>query len=320
MTLKTFFRLPVIAFLITFCVLMGIFIYKLNFNPDDGFRSYYISAFIQILGFSLLILFVMSICVSQLNIYQVNGRNLLLVILLTALLIIVKLLWEKFFTLYHIFVIKIVGYEFAIIFYYLISFTSRIGLVLIPFLLVIGITKLLKSTLHWQDQPDVKITFGSEQIAKIQLIYFSVLFLAVSFIFAGFLYALSYMLMGAKGMMTSHYLSFYGASILLAWLFALFIKANNPQYQTINWLSAVKAVAFILVSQLILSAIVSLIMIFGVQSYFVFFKFFTNESDYINYIGLMYAMIYSIFVVAFLSCFITYFVGRFWLKRCQFLT
>lgn len=310
MTLKTFFRLPVIAFWITFCILSGLLIEKFSYlNEDSSFdQYYYLATFIENSGYSLLVLFVISICVLQLNIYLVNVHNLLFVIILTGLLIIINQIWLEIMNDYFLAIIDFLGIGISFG-YHLIMLVDVIISILITFLLAIGITRLIKSMLPWQDEPDFKVAFSSKQIAEIQLIYFSVLFLALSFIFQGYLYVTGYFILYSRLLMDFSNLFFYGASILLTWLFVRFIRANNPQYQQINWLCVVKIVVLILFSQLILSMIFSLMISFCLEyTYLIVLTLFINFNFLI------------IFVSVFLTCLSTYLVGKFWLKRGHFLS
>lgn len=312
MILNTFFRLPVIAFWITFYILSGLFIYRFDYSDYGSsfipYYFYYLAIFVANLGFSLLVLFVISISVLQLNIYLVNWRNLLFVIILTGLLITINQIWQAKIDDFFIAAMNSPGYDIPLI-YCLIEFVNFIGGTLITFLLAIEIASFIKSRLPWQEQPDFKAAFSAEQIAEIQLIYFSVLFLAMSFIFQSYLYMTGYFILYSRILTEVLNLFFYGASILLIWLFARFIRANNPQYQRINWLGVVKTVVLILFSQLILSLIFSPIIIFCLEnSYLINLTVFPNDNFLIGFV---------IVCLTFLS---TYFAGKFWLRRSHFLS
>lgn len=320
MSTTPFFRLPIISFLVTFCVLFAQLISKLH-QVDTQYMNYnYSPDFIRIIGLSLFMMLAVSICLNKIKIYGFTFRNILFVAI-TVLLSLFLSYWldicmtDTFSTIWNIQIAE--GYQNFVFWYPLIS---RIGMMLAIFVIVAIMTYIVKHYLHWSDET-CNVDLVDNQIAKrVQLIYFITGYLAINFLLQRYLYISVYMYLGNGDVPEFQNFSFYLSSVMTAFLLMMYMKQDNDFNYHIHAKVVLKTIAYVIVSQLIISIIVSIITIYAVQYYFVFTMPDDEIGRYTHYLWLLYAMLNSIFAVSILICLLTYLAGRWWLKRVNYLS
>lgn len=315
MSSTPFFRLPLISFIVTFCLLLAQLIMKLNELNAQYINYHYSPDFMRIIGMGLLMLLSISISLNRIKIYQSSLRNIIFVIIVTVLALLLSYWLDIYLSDYFASMFDLTsadGYKNFVFWYPIIS---RICIIIIVFFTVMIITYLVKYFLHWNDEIiNVDLNFN-EVVKNIQIIYFTVGYLAVNFIFQRYLYIAVYMYFGNSDLPELHNLSFYLSSMMIAFLVFMYLKQQQGLNYVIDGNIVIKVIGLMILLQLIISIIVSFITIYAVQYYFVYTIPNTEIDRYRHYLALLYTMLNSIFAVAVFTCLLTYLGGRFLFKK-----
>ncbi|WP_392553516.1 hypothetical protein RHO14_06555 [Orbus wheelerorum] len=319
MKITAFFRLPIVSFIATFAILFLQLVDKLNSIGEQAINYHYSPDFMRILGLSLLMLLITSICLNRIKLYLLTIRNIIFIIVTVSLALLLGY-WSEMY-LFDLFahsvdLDNVNGYKIFVFWY---PVASRLVMILLLFLTVALISYLVKNYLNWADE---KINFNlidNDTAKKIQIMYLTIGYLAVNFIFQRYLYIAVYLFSGGGDLPEFHNFSFYLSAIMTAILLVMFLSRKQGYNYRIDAKTVINVISRIVLSQLVISVIISLLTIYVVQWYFVTTQP-TGEIDrYTHYISLLYAMLNSIFVVSILTCLASYFAGRFWLKKYHYL-
>lgn len=319
MSTTPFFRLPIISFLATFGILFAQLVSKLN-SLDFQSISYHSSPdFMRIIGVSLLVMLSFSICLNSIKIYRLTMRNILFVIIMVVLALVMLYGVDIYLTdlLSAVFNIDTAKSYHYFLFWY--PVISRILGIVVVFFVAAVMTYFVKHHLHWQDESCDTDMLDNDVAKRVQVVYLICGYLATTFIFQRYLYIAVYLFLGNGNLPEMHNFSFYLSSIMTAFLLLIYLNSQVGSKYIIDGKIVVKTTALIIVSQLVISIIVSFITIYAVQYYFVSTMPDTDVARYSHYLALIYVMLNSIFVVAILTCLLTYFAGRFWLKKYALL-
>lgn len=320
MSTTPFFRLPIISFLITFCVLVAQLIIKLNTLESQLIRYNASPDFVRIVGIGLLVMLSLSICLNRIKIYQLTTRNILLLIVTVAVVLGLLYRLDIYLTdlLSAVFDVESgQGYRNFLFWFPIIS---RILSIIVLFLAVLAITHFVKYRLNWQDEV-CRVELTDNDVAKrIQNVYFISGYLAVMFIFQRYLYIAVYLYLGNGNLSELHNFSFYLSAIMTAFLLLMYLNSKEGLHYIIDSKVVVKTVAWVVFAQLVISIIVSFITIYAVQYYFIFTAPDNEVGRYNHYLSLLYTMLNSVFAVAVLTCLLTYLAGRYCLKKANYLS
>lgn len=314
MKTTSFFRLPILSFIISFCVLFLLLNNKLNAGVDIEYR--YSPDFMRIIGTSIFTMFMMSVFLHRIKIYAMNIRNIIF-ILITIVLVLSFTFWLESDLSNVIHLDDILDYK-AYTFWYPIF--SRILSMVITVIVIAIMAYFVKHILNWRDEICQADLFQNDVIKNIQLSFFIMFYLSVNFIFQRYLYISVYLFLGGSNVSEFYHFSFYLSAMMTILLLAMFLVNSNAKYRVINAKSVITTTNFILLSQLLISIILSIITIYSVQWYFVLTKPTDDVGNFNHYINLLNTMLNSIFFVSVATCLLTYFAGRLWLKHANYLS
>jgi len=319
MKITVFFRLPIISFIATFCILFLQLIDKLNGLNDQLINYHYSPDFMRILGCSLFMLLSSSICLHHIKLYLINLRNIIFIII-TVLLALLLSYWSEIYLVdlfASIFNLKEPeGYQIFLFWY---PIVSRIMILMILFFTVAVMSYFVKNYLNWADE-QINFNLIDHDTAKnIQIIYLIIGYLALNFIFQRYLYIAVYLFAGGDDLPEFHNFSFYLSAIMTAILLVMFLAKKHSDQYTVDAKNVINVIIKIVLSQLVISIVISLLTIYLVQWYFVTTLPEGEINRYIHYINLLYVMLNSIFIVSILTCLASYVAGRFWLKKYHYL-
>ncbi|WP_392561917.1 hypothetical protein RHO12_12465 [Orbus sturtevantii] len=319
MKITTFFRLPIISFIATFSILFLQLVDKLNELNNQAISYHYSPDFMRILGLSLFMLLSTSICLHYIRLYMLNVRNVIFIII-TALLALLLSHWsENYLADLFVNVFNLDNIEEYKIFIFWYPVISRIIIMLLLFFTVALMSYFVKNRLNWADEQIDFALIDSETAKKIQVIYFITGYLAVNFIFQRYLYIAVYLYSGGGDLPEFHNFSFYLSAIMTSVLLVMFLLSKQGHKYVVDAKNVIKVIGRVVFSQLLISLIISLITIYLVQWYFVFTLPADEINRYSHYVSLLYAMLNSIFIVSILTCLASYFAGRYWLKKYDYL-
>lgn len=317
MKTTSFFRLPIISFIVSFCLLFLLLILKLdNVTEQTSIMNYHYSPdFIRILGSSLYTLLITAICLHQIKLYNMNLRNVTFIILMVILSLSFTYLLDSNMAMLLSKVIDLSlqsGYQ---IFFFWYPIFSRVLAMLVTFIIIFILCYFVKHYLKWTDESNhIDLTLTDVK-QKIQLSYLVLFYVAINFIFQRYLYVSVYLYFGGNNLTEYHHFSFYLATITTAVLLIMFIKQHTNSFNQLCAKSAIKTAVWILLSQLFVSIIISIITIYAIQWFFVSTLPTGDIERYNHYISLLYLMANSIFIVSIITCLVSYLAGRFFIKR-----
>lgn len=316
MKTTSFFRLPIISFIVSFCLLFLLLILKLdNVTEQTSMMNYHYSPdFVRILGSSLYTLLMTAICLHQIKIYIMNLRNVTFVIMMVILSLLLTYWLDSNMTMLLANVIDLslqTGYQ---IFFFWYPIFSRILAMIVTYIVIFMFCYFVKHYLKWADESN-NINLVTEAKQRIQLSYLVLFYVAINFIFQRYLYVAVYLYFGGNNLTEYHHFSFYLATITTAVLLIMFIKQHTNAFNQLCAKSAIKTAVWILLSQLFLSIIISIMTIYAIQWYLVSTLPTGDIERYNHYISLLYLMANSIFIVSIITCLVSYLAGRFFIKR-----
>lgn len=316
MKTTSFFRLPIISFIVSFCLLFLLLILKLdNVTEQTSMMNYHYSPdFVRILGSSLYTLLMTAICLHQIKIYIMNLRNVTFVIMMVILSLLLTYWLDSNMTMLLANVIDLslqTGYQ---IFFFWYPIFSRTLAMIVTYSVIFMLCYFVKHYLKWADESN-NINLATEAKQRIQLSYLVLFYVAINFIFQRYLYVAVYLYFGGNNLTEYHHFSFYLATITTAVLLIMFIKQHTNAFNQLCAKSAIKTAVWILLSQLFVSIIISIMTIYAIQWYFVSTLPTGDIDRYNHYISLLYLMANSIFIVSIITCLVSYLAGRFFIKR-----
>ncbi|RKS87649.1 hypothetical protein DES39_0890 [Orbus hercynius] len=316
MNITAFFRLPVISFIVSFCLLFIQLVMKINELSAQQIYYHYSPDFMRILGVSLFVMLCMSMRLHQIRIYWINVRNIVLVIITVGVALLLTYWLDVYVTDLFIDTLDINTEKSYQIFLFWYPMVSRLGELVIIFATVQVMTYLVKHCLHWQEEVCRAELTDHCVITTVQTIYFVVGYLAINFILQRYLFIAVYIYFGHVELPEFQNFSFYLSAIMTAILLVMYIKQKGIKADKISGKTALKLATWLLLSQLLLSIVISFIIIYGIQYYFMINQPYGEFERYRHFIGLLFIILNSIFAVSILTCLMTYCAGRFWLKKC----
>lgn len=319
MNITSFFRLPIIAFIITFGLLFLQLTLKINDIEAQAINYHYSPDFMRILGIGLFTMLAMSMALYRIHLYTVNLRNIIF-IFVTVLLALLLSYWLEFYVIdFFATVLNLQQTAGQKIFIFWGPLLSRMLIIFVIYMVISIMTYFVKHQLKWQDENCATDLTMSDVIKKIQIIYFMSLYLAVNFIFQRYLYASVYIFFGGQDFPEFQNFSFYISALMTAILLILSMNNKIIDNVVIDTVLVVKVTVLLILSQLLISIIIALVTIYSIQYYFVI----TSPTDvivlYTHYNNLIHCMLNSIFVVTILTCLLSYCAGAFWLRRYHYL-
>lgn len=292
MKIVSFFKLPLIYF-------VGILGYFIVASEID------VGVIIIRIRDALFYTLIMSILLHYAKLYQLNLRNIILVLIITMLFCLFFTINELMtFTLLE----RLIGNQLNLVFF-LYSFVHSLFNIVMLILLTRFLIKIMKTVFRLKDETAI-LSPDQSTINYLNSILFFGLFLLISFVYVDYLYVPMYRIFRTP-IAYEQYNFCYFLSVIITALLILFITKNSSRLPaTIFSPKFVIASLFMIIVQLIIAFVISFLVMYFIEISFYGNPVYGEEARYSNYIGYLYVLLKSIWVTAVIVALSAYFAGR----------
>lgn len=302
MKIVSFFKLPLIYF-------VGVLGYFIVASEID------VGVIIIRIRDALFYTLIMSILLHYAKLYQLNLRNIILVLIIT-------MLFCLFFTINELMTYtllerltgdqplleRLTGDQLNLVFF-LYSFVHFLFNIVMLILLTRFLIKILKTVFRLKDETAI-LSPDQSTINYLNSILFFGLFLLISFVYVDYLYVPMYRIFRTP-IAYEQYNFCYFLSVIITALLILFITKNSSRLPTTIFSPKfVIASIFMIIVQLIIAFVISCLVMYFIEIRFYGNPVYGEVARYSNYIGYLYVLLKSIWVTAVIVALSAYFAGR----------